>query len=57
MTRAEVVQSLWGQPNNINTSRSAHSVREQWVYTNEDGIPTGYLYFRNGRLTDVQEIN
>lgn len=48
MTREEVIASSWGRPRKVNTTTTATTTREQWVY---DG---GYLYFTDGILTTIQ---
>lgn len=40
----------WGMPENINYTKFANYVQEQWVYS----IDT-YLYFTNGKLTAIQK--
>jgi len=57
MTTEQVLIS-WGKPLKINSNRSRYSVTEQWIYepgrsTNWYG-PSGYLYFENGELTNIQ---
>lgn len=49
MTAAQVLESKWGRPTKVNTTATANTVREQWVYGG------GYLYFENGVLTAVQK--
>lgn len=49
MTAGQVLQSNWGKPRKVNTTATANTVREQWVYG------SGYLYFENGVLTAVQK--
>ena len=39
----------WGLPESVNTTTTANTVSEQWVYGGRN-----YLYFRNGRLTTIQ---
>lgn len=48
MTKDDVLASSWGRPNKVNRTTTADTIREQWVY---DG---GYLYFRDGILTTIQ---
>jgi hypothetical protein len=49
MTAERVRFSSWGRPNKINRSQYADQVeQEQWVYSG------GYLYFRDGILTGIQ---
>ena len=49
MTKQQVIDSSWGEPNDINTSIGSWGVHEQWVYGNGN-----YLYFENGILTSIQ---
>ncbi|MCM3730092.1 DUF2845 domain-containing protein [Fictibacillus nanhaiensis] len=49
MTRYEVLKTTWKNPSDINTTKTALSINEQWVY----GL-TRYLYFEDGRLTSIQ---
>ena len=39
----------WGKPDDINTTIGSYGTHEQWVYGN--GY---YLYFENGKLTNIQ---
>lgn len=49
MTQAEVLESSWGKPSNVNRTIRASGVTEQWVY------PGGsYLYFTDGKLDTIQ---
>lgn len=48
MSKDDVLQSSWGKPRDVNRTTNQYGVREQWVY---DG---GYLYFRDGVLTSIQ---
>lgn len=50
MTIAQGKNTCWGKPDSINRTRTASSVTEQWVFG--DGH---YLYFKNGRLTVIQD--
>jgi hypothetical protein len=50
MTRQQVLNSSWGQPEHVHASSGALSRREQWVYTG------GNLYFDNGILTAIQPV-
>ena len=50
MTAEEVRNSQWGAPDDINSTTTANSVTEQWVYGNGR-----YLYFEDGILTAIQE--
>ena len=38
----------WGAPNKVNTTITANTRFEQWVYDDE------YLYFKNGKLVSIQ---
>lgn len=49
MTKQQVLDSMWGEPQKINRTATAYGVSEQWVYPNGN-----YLYFENGRLTAIQ---
>lgn len=49
MTKQEVLDSMWGKPNYINTTTTQYGVHEQWVYGNGN-----YLYFEDGILTTIQ---
>lgn len=42
-------ETSWGKPNHINRTTAAYGVHEQWVYGGGN-----YLYFKNGRLTAIQ---
>jgi hypothetical protein len=50
MTKEEVRNSRWGEPEEINKTTTANIVYEQWVYPNYK-----YLYFEDGILTTIQE--
>jgi len=39
----------WGKPEDVNTTTTAYSTLEQWVYEDNN-----YLYFENGILTSIQ---
>ena len=45
----QAAKESWGEPDDINTKTGSYGTHEQWVYGNES-----YLYFENGRLTDIQ---
>ena len=49
MTKEEVLQSMWGKPNDINRTIGEGYENEQWCY---DGY--NYLYFEDGILTTIQ---
>jgi hypothetical protein len=48
MSKAQVLRSQWGKPSKIHATHSELGDTEQWVYQG------GYLYFRDGVLTSVQ---
>lgn len=48
MTMKKVRDSTWGDPEKINRTITINGTTEQWVYSN------GYLYFKNGILTTIQ---
>jgi len=48
MTADQVLRSSWGKPKSVNRTTTASGISEQWVYGG------GYLYFRNGVLTTIQ---
>jgi hypothetical protein len=49
MSMKQVRASNWGVPESVNRTTTGNGVDEQWVYG------TGsYLYFRNGKLTAIQ---
>ena len=50
MTKQQVLNSSWGQPEYVHTSNGAIWRREQWVYA------AGNLYFENGILTSIQPL-
>lgn len=45
----EMVELSWGKPQDVNTTVTAYSKREQWVY----GIGS-YVYFEDGKVTVIQ---
>lgn len=45
----EMCLESWGKPESINKTTGSYGVNEQWVYGNSN-----YLYFENGKLTDIQ---
>lgn len=49
MTESEVYASTWGMPKNVNRTTTETGEEEQWVYE------SGYIYFRNGIVTAIQE--
>jgi hypothetical protein len=50
MTTDEVLNSQWGEPDDINKTTTEFGTDEQWVYPNYK-----YLYFENGILVTIQE--
>ena len=48
-------QLVWGIPADINTSKGSWGIHEQWVYPSLFGGRSRYLYFKNGRLSAIQE--
>ena len=51
MTKKQAELS-WGKPDKINTTESAYSTKEQWVY----GLGK-YVYFEDGILTTIQDTS
>ncbi len=49
MTKEEIRNSKWGEPDKINKDEYAWGTSEQWVYRNR-----GYIYFKNGIVTSIQ---
>ena len=49
------VQLVWGIPADINTSKGSWGVHEQWVYPSLFGGRSRYVYFKNGRVSAIQE--
>ena len=39
----------------VNATKTARGSREQWVFTNVNGMPLWYLYFDNGVLSTIQD--
>ena len=54
MTEQQVRETNWGEPDSVNRTTMVNHVREQWVYTDDDGTSRRFLYFDNGRLTAIQ---
>lgn len=52
MTKDQVLQSQWGEPQTINSTTSNYGTREQWVYGNGH-----YLYFHNDILVSITTRN
>lgn len=49
MTKSEVLNGTWGEPDKKNIDEYEWGTEEQWVY---DG--KGYVYFENGVVTSIQ---
>lgn len=49
MSEQDVLDSIWGKPQSINTTTNAYGSRAQWVYGGRN-----YLYFEDGKLTSIQ---
>ncbi|RXZ00845.1 hypothetical protein [Fictibacillus sp. S7] len=50
MSKSEVLSTTWGNPIDINTTKTASSNKEQWVYSGYK-----YVYFEDGVVTTIQE--
>jgi hypothetical protein len=50
MTAAEIKESNWGPPEEINRTITAFGTSEQWVY-----IGYRYIYLENGVVTAIQD--
>lgn len=50
MTAQEVLDSTWGSPSKINTTKTKHGTHEQWVYSTKR-----YIYLDNGVVTAIQK--
>jgi Protein of unknown function (DUF2845) len=48
MSKSQVLASCSGKPERVNTTMTAGSQHEQWVYGNN------YVYFRDGVVTSIQ---
>ena len=48
---AQCVLRVWGQPDDINRTITAHGTHEQWVYRTHDT----YVYIDNGMVTALQD--
>lgn len=53
MTEQQVLDSMWGKPDQINKTVTAYSTSEQWVY-GMNSSKMNFLYFDNGILTSIQ---
>lgn len=49
MSKEDVLASSWGKPERINTTTTANTTREQWVYGGRN-----YLYFEGNKLVTIQ---
>ena len=49
MTKEEVINGLWGEPDKKNIDEYEWGIEEQWVYENR-----GYVYFEDGIVTGIQ---
>lgn len=47
--------AAWGNPGAINRTVTAQGAMEQWVYFNNDGLPTHFAYITGGQVTVVQD--
>lgn len=52
MSKSEAEKSSWGYPDKINTTTTATTEFEQWVYRGYRSN-TRYLHFTNGKLTSI----
>lgn len=50
MTKDEVLNSKWGDPEDINKITTKYGTSEQWVYPDYK-----YIYFEDGKVTAIQE--
>ena len=50
MTKDEVLNSTWGQPEDINKTTTKYGTREQWSYSGYR-----YIYFEDGIVTSIQD--
>ncbi|NBI28591.1 hypothetical protein ERL59_06450 [Chengkuizengella sp. YPA3-1-1] len=51
MTKDEVLATIWGKPNKINTTTTTSGTDEQWVYDDNK-----YVYFENDVVVAIQEF-
>lgn len=54
-TEAQGLTFPWGRPDKVNKTTHSNGVREQWIYTDVNGMGIRYLYFQDGVLTSIQE--
>ena len=52
MTKIDVWNSLWGYPDDINTTETAYGTSEQYIYRSDYGSDK-YVYLENGIVTSV----
>ncbi|CAN7324474.1 hypothetical protein LJR118_001802 [Acidovorax sp. LjRoot118] len=45
----------WCPPWKVNTTKTALGTREQWVWSDGNGMPVWFMYFNNGVLVSIQE--
>lgn len=50
MTKDEVLNSTWGEPEDINKTTTKYGTREQWCYSGYK-----YIYFEDGIVTSIQD--
>jgi hypothetical protein len=50
MTMDEVINSSWGEPEDINKTTTEYGTSEQWVYSRDR-----YIYFDDNKVTAIQE--
>lgn len=50
MLKGQIEDSTWGTPMYVNTTTTASTIREQWVYFGHR-----YIYVRDGIVTAIQE--
>jgi outer membrane protein assembly factor BamE (lipoprotein component of BamABCDE complex) len=48
------VRAAWGTPADINSTYSANYTQTQWVYYKIYSNGARYVYFRNGRVSSMQ---
>ncbi|RLJ77140.1 hypothetical protein [Pedobacter alluvionis] len=52
---ATMVSMCIGDPSRTNNTETAYYYDSQWVYYNYDKTSAKYYYFRNGKLTTIQD--
>lgn len=50
MTKSELEESSWGEPEDINKTTTKYSISEQWCYSEYR-----YVYLKDGIVTSIQE--